>query len=105
MREVESINFSARVADLRMNPGIHDLVFPEQCEVMQFTGLLEKNGKEIFEGDILRVHSHDNDHDGQLMAVEWGHLGWAVKSKNWYSLTDHDKFSVVGNIYENPGLL
>jgi uncharacterized phage protein (TIGR01671 family) len=73
--------------------------------LMQFTGLHDKNDKEIFEGDILRVHSLDKDHDGQLMVVGWGKLGWTVKSKNWYSLTDHDKFSVVGNIYENPGLL
>lgn len=72
---------------------------------LQFTGLLDKDGIEIYDGDILRVHSHYNDHDGQLMAVEWGKFGWTVKSKNWYSLTDHDNFSIVGNIYENTGLL
>lgn len=74
---------------------------------MQFTGLTDKNGKEIYEGDIL-------DADGKNRWVEWNIGGeWSITTKveNGRSfrhlgnyLYDH-KCEVIGNIYENPDLL
>lgn len=77
--------------------------------VMQFTGLLDKNGKEIYEGDIL------NQQDGWYRIIEWdegcgGFIGVAigkdVYEKYWNNLGERDESAeIIGNIFENPELL
>lgn len=75
-----------------------------ECEVMQFTGLRDKNDKEIYEGDIIT--------DGVNNAV----ISWASGAGCWQYeladktdngwLSDHNlTVRVIGNIYENPSLL
>lgn len=76
--------------------------------VMQYTGLKDKNGKEIYEGDILGSY-------GAVFTVifEDGCFKWstdAIGANNQiaYKKTGHFKnvgpFEVIGNIYENPEL-
>ncbi len=77
-------------------------------KVMQFTGLKDKNGKEIYEGDILQkkdvrfiVGYGDNDENRG-----WGFNLNSIRSRKGYHLsTDVSKMEVIGNIYENPELL
>jgi uncharacterized phage protein (TIGR01671 family) len=64
--------------------------------LMQFTGLLDKNGKEIFEGDIL---SHRYYSKPVICEFVDGSLIFGDISKYDKSL------EVIGNIYENPELL
>ena len=75
-------------------------------DIMQFTGLTDKNGKEIYSGDLL------NCDDGKVREVMWYDLGagWRVgtddKDTYFNGLGVYaDKLEVIGNIYENLELL
>lgn len=78
--------------------------------VGQFTGLTDKNGTKIFEGDICR-----NTQTGEIVSVKWhGTMAgfvWSKRKEKSY-LFDfgelfrvYDKYEVIGNIHDNPELL
>lgn len=79
--------------------------------VGQYTGLTDKNGKRIFEGDILRKAYHPEDD----FIVEWNDGRFAFRKRKYtkeygyeslccvQNTTDFRK--VIGNIYDNPELL
>ncbi len=93
---------------------------------MQFTGLLDKAGVNIYEGDVVKVHtdidlslSFDDDPDGLIaqcitVLIEWHKevCGFNFKTlkrdkylDGWTNQTDGQEYEVIGNIYENPELL
>lgn len=87
----------------------HTLVIPKT--VGQYTGLKDKNGKKIFEGDILSGHLDElfPEHESRYPVV-WHDYGWHIKCDNgsfdtleqwWVS----EYLEVIGNIYDNPELL
>ena len=69
---------------------------------MQFTGLLDKNGKEIYEGDVL----HQDNYSDWI--VEWKSPGFSIYNQcnpqTYFPLVDSGR-EVNGNIYENPELI
>jgi hypothetical protein len=78
--------------------------------LMQFTGLKDKNGREIYQSDLLLKE------DGRICEVTWFSspllCGWDLEAKNvkgnppGISLWDSfQNWEVIGNIYENPDLL
>lgn len=86
-------------------------VIPET--VGQFTGLLDKNGKEIYEGDILSVV--DPNGEENKLVVEWDEIGcchtiednfdgYDMTTIGWAKTMGYE-FYVVGNAYDNPELL
>ena len=84
--------------------------------IMQFTGLTDKNGKEIYEGDIVELktnyHTKDKQFGWQNVEIFFDNLQYLCKNNlgQIYDLqeeTDEGSYSweVIGNIYENPELL
>ena len=76
----------------------------EYSELIEWTGLYDKNGEEIYEGDIFHIGSKKI-----LYVVEWidcGLKGRQIKNISWIGL-DYwkDDIEVIGNIYENPELI
>ncbi|MDU4427641.1 YopX family protein [Clostridium sp.] len=110
MLQVESINF--REGYVSLNEGDNSLTDTlEMIELMQYTGLNDKDGKEIWEGDILERYGYWSiriEYDkGCLMVrdldeVRYNNLILNVPICNFESIND---WKVIGNIYENPELL
>lgn len=83
-------------------------------DLMQFTGLRDKNGKEIYEGDVVRfidvgvIGSQHYKNEGEPKGVvRWSDFGAFYLNDGdegpfMHSMTE---FEVIGNVYENPELL
>lgn len=81
-------------------------------DLMQYTGLKDKNGREIYEGDILKRVDANWGYGGDYDKKHDGHLYLVVPDINVLLNEDHpDNFTiypideVIGNIHENPELL
>lgn len=81
--------------------------------IMQFTGLVDKNGKEIYEGDIVHLfgkrHYEGVDYNGCIQFLDGGFCvtdGYKEWGLRRYDLSRCDlEIEVIGNIYENLELL
>ena len=86
--------------------GTYGWIFPpeydEEAEgfyLVQYTGLHDKNGKEIYEGDIIEG-MHDFGPGG--LHKRQGEIKWRGDG---YMIHYWEDFEVIGNIYDNPDLL
>jgi len=84
-------------------------IIAKDIDLMQFTGVLDKNEKEIYEGDICRLEK-------AVYKVYWnddrwgleGAKGWDYDSGDYYrgdDINNWDEFEIIGNLYQNPELM
>ena len=60
---------------------IHHWLYSIRCPVMQFAGLLDKNGKEIYESDIFRVEEQDKEECGFCEGCGWYEGGPTIRTE------------------------
>ena len=79
----------------------------DEIELMQSTGLKDKNGKEIFEGDILKSNKYITSvfYERGAYCVKFSRTPNTTVTINVISFIEKYKTKIIGNIYENPELL
>lgn len=109
LHSVDGLYFDSEVAQYKDEVGVSRFIKFKNAILMQSTGLKDKNGKEIFEKDIL-------DYNGRKVIVKW-HGSYACfiyrfvdelhkRNAKWEPLyLAYYHFEVVGNKFENPELL
>lgn len=105
----DEITFDSNQCVISLNEAIKQIA--QQGALMQYTGLKDKNGKEIYEGDVLRMSAFSPE----LNIVRFNRGGFCIEpileapleAGFWPDIkyAEDDGSEVIGNIYENPELL
>lgn len=84
----------------------HITAYPDEVKIMQSTGLTDKNGKEIFEGDVVKMAKNVYSEPTYYEVTRHRGRAYRLESKQhgcelWLR---HADCEIAGNIYENPEL-
>ena len=113
MFPVGTIDCSIQAVYIEEPNGVDSCRNFDEIELMQSTGLEDNNGKEIFEGDVVKYADGRNTYT-EVVAYDKNFAGFGVKDAKanvvftfWELAEDTDLHSleVIGDIYNNPGLL
>ena len=81
--------------------------YHELSDLMQSIGVKDKNGKLIYEGDIVKIFHVSGTMQGKYFfdVVGWNDLRCRFDTEKYGMIDEDDVYEVIGNIYENPELL
>ena len=120
MHNILAIDFSRNMYCLQIGKAtIGEWFCFREIELMQSTGLKDKNGVEIFEGDVVKVSDGGNEEDSYTSVVknyaDEGYPAFDIEApSSWYYESnvlstimggDYETIEVIGNVWENPELL
>lgn len=108
------VNENTVLVDFNGDGNLETIFLTNDISLMQFTGLKDKNGNEIYEGDVCRWTDPEL-FDGEIISDVFiaryndEYLKWIGENNNshddLYDFTDDRQLELIGNIYENPKLL
>ena len=78
------------------------LIDGKRIILMQYTGLKDKNGKEMYEGDIIEHDPNPEDYTRDIIVFNEG--AFSLKNDDNLNSLEYEEFKVIGNIYENPDI-
>ena len=99
-----NIHHDGDLTEIRMYVGDVPVIASNVCgryKILQFTGLKDKNGKEIYEGDIL-MHP---DKRRKYKSIVKYRTTCCEEYGDWIGYEFDERLEIVGNIYENPKLM
>lgn len=123
MEKVNSIEWLLNEDTDKYEPDVitREALCSDKLSLMQYTGLLDKNGKEIFEGDIVRGREikYNNVTDEYDLVIDYTSEVKFVRCafciqlykdvRTWYELSTYfnegEYIEVIGNVYQNKDLL
>lgn len=94
MIEVKYINFTSKYINFNKRATVR---FAD-VELLQYTGFKDKNGKEIYEGDIVQRFRGICVYFPRIKLVEW----ISTRYKTGFSIAHGKNCEIIGNIYETP---
>lgn len=80
----------------------HESTFPGRFILEQYTGLKDKKGREIYEGDIVW---RPRGHSREVVEFDYGFYPFDTYELGEMGMPGPDECKVIGNIHENPDLL
>lgn len=77
----------------------------DEDTICQYTGLTDKDGKKIFEGDIVQAGWYKGvvGYEDGYFLIKWNNVNFLRKDLGYWA--NLDGFQTIGNIYDNPELL